>query len=231
MHSLRSLCNTHRTRQEFCLQLFEQCEVSEHSSPSELKCIISDLPKWSKEALTDCKGEWSKEEAPVLEHATWLTGCWHLNTIFLCGKFWGSRSGQRFSRKTRKTAIYSKRPSCTAVKGQGDWQNGAVKESGNIFDFRVRNFPLCEVKKNSNLHTAFRTDSYFPSQRQKILLQTWGQYLKHASKVQIGGKKGKNQITSWFFWDKGRKPLGWTDGVEDSHVEESNACKNHWLVN
>lgn len=139
-----------------------------------------------------------------------------------------------FPWKVKRTARYSKNPSCTAVKEQRDWQNGAANESGNVFDFGVRAFPLCgEVEKTSNWHTAFRTHSYFPSQRQKIILQRWRQYLKHASKGQIGGGKEKKEkyITSWIFWDKGRKPLGWTDGVEDFHMEESNACKNHWLVN
>lgn len=97
----------------------------------------------------------------------------------------------------KRTARYSKSSSCTAVKGQRDWQNGAANESGNTFYFSVRTFPLHgEVEKPSNLHTAIRTHSYFPSQRQKIILQTWGQYLKHASKGQIGGKKKRKKNKS-----------------------------------
>lgn len=127
-----------------------------------------------------------------------------------------------FPWKLKRTARYSKNPSCTAVKEQRDWQNGAANESGNVFDFGVRAFPLCgEVEKTSNWHTAFRTHSYFPSQRQKIILQTWRQYLKHASKGQIGGKKkkerkiyhklnllGQRQKTSWLDWWSGGFPHG-----------------------
>lgn len=129
------------------------------------------------------------------QHDSHYTGIWISSSYVVTCE--AVKADRDFSGKLKRTARYSKSPSWTAVKGQ----NGAANESGNIFDFGVRTSPFCgEVEKTSNLHTVFGTQSYFPSQRQKIVLQTWGQHLNMPAKDKLGEnkrKKNKSQVESF----------------------------------
>lgn len=77
-----------------------------------------------KKPLQTAKESEARKKHQFWSTPAWLRGCWHLNIIFLYGKFWGSRSWQRFSRKTKKDRYLFKKTllhSCERAKRLAEW--------------------------------------------------------------------------------------------------------------
>lgn len=122
----------------------------------------------------------------------WISSCTIISEILEADK--------NFPRKFKRTTRYSKSPSCTVVNGkETGWMKLQMEVETPLIlvSGRQKSGNSWRSEENQSL-TTLRTCSYFPSQRQKIVLQTWGQYLKHASKGQgRRTKKSKSQVESF----------------------------------